>query len=228
MIQDVVEMRRFIDLNIQPENKQEINLMINLAAKLGFKGLAISIDKYSIQKYRDHARSIGIDLVSRLNLKPNNPDRLTSSLNQMNKNFEIISVECVSKSIKRKAEKDNRVDILFYPTAASVGKIRFDRKEAELTSHSNCAYEINVSELFKQDKIILSRIFSILKEEMKNALKYGVPTIISSGASSHLLMRGPRELISVLQLLDIKHEKRLEMISTTPWKIIEKKEKTVF
>ena len=100
-------------------------------------------------------------------------------------------------------------------------KVRFDRKEAVLASESNCAYEINFMELLHQNPVLVSKLFSIIKDEVENAVRSEVPIIISSGATMTSQMRSPRDLSSLSAVFDLQEEIGLDAVSTTPARMIE-------
>ena len=67
-----------------------------------------------------------------------------------------------------------------------------------------------------------SRLLSVMRDEVDNAVRFGVPVVVSSGADDPHNMRGPRELAAVLDLLGIGEEEGLDAVSTTPWSIVDR------
>jgi ribonuclease P/MRP protein subunit RPP1 len=115
------------------------------------------------------------------------------------------------------------VDILNFPTLIQDRRrVRFDRQEASLASGTNCAFEINLSNLLNKGTYVASRLLSMMTEEVENAIRFDVPVVVSSGAGEPLLMRGPRELAASMQLLGIGEEESLDMVSYVPWRIVER------
>ena len=209
-------MRTFVDLHLKPGAPSEVALILETAEILGFSGVAIT----NIRDSRG-ARQ-GIDVISRIDLKPRNQRDLTSSLNRVRRRYEIVSVECASKPVARQAAKDHRVDILnFSPSASNRRKVGFDHQEASLASGANCAYEVNACDILGQGPLALSRLLPILRREVENARRYDVPVVLSSGAVDPLLMRGPRDLAALMGLIDREID-WLDSVSTNPWKIVER------
>jgi ribonuclease P/MRP protein subunit RPP1 len=216
-------MRRFIDLHVKsPPELDGLREMLELAAKLGFSGLGMVADRALFDSAKGMAPDQGLDLVSRADLRPKSPRDLTASLGRMRGRFEMIAVECQSKAVARQAAKDNRVDVLCFPTTVQERrKVGFDRQEASLAAGANCSYEVNVSDLLGKSPKVASGLTSIIREEVENARRFDVPLVVSSGAVNPLLMRDPRGLASVLNLFDIGEEEGLEAVSTTPWRLVE-------
>jgi len=217
-------MRRFIDLHLrQPdEGVDELELMFRLAAEMGYSGVAVSSGNVPTEMLRNMCRELDLELISRINLRPRSARELMASLRRLRRRFEVVAVDCRSKVVARQAAKDHRVDLLDFPAVISTrSKVWFDRQEAVLASGANCAYEINVSDLLMQGPAMSARLLSIVRREVENAKRHGVPVVVSSGADSCLLMREPRGLAALLDLFDVDEEEGLDMVSSIPWEIVE-------
>ncbi len=217
-------MRRFIDLHLRQPNERmdELDRMLRLAAEIGYRGVALSSNKPPSKMTRGLCRELDLELISRIDLRPRSASELTGHLRRVRRRFEIVAVDCYSKGVARQAAKDHRVDLLdFSPSVSSRSKVWFDRQEVVLASGANCAYEINVSDLIVKGPALTARLLSIVRREVENAKKHSVPVVVSSGAGSCSLMREPRGLASIVDLVDIGEEESLEMISSIPWRIVE-------
>jgi ribonuclease P/MRP protein subunit RPP1 len=207
-------MRKFVDLHLKPGTRTKIASILETARMLGFGGAAITNMESSPEARED------FDRISRIDLKPRNQRDLTSSLNSVRRRYEIVSVECTSKSVARQAAKDHRVDILNFSSSASNRmKVGFDHPEASLASGANCAYEVNACDILGQGPLALSRLLPLLRREVENARRYDVPVVLSSGAVNPLLMRGPRDLAALMGLIN-RDVDWLEAVSTIPWLMV--------
>ncbi len=216
-------MRKFIDLHLVPGDTDVSESMLNEASRLGFTGVGLTQDTGNRDSHDYNPREDSLDVARRIDLRPRNPNELTSSLRRIRRRFEIIAVECRSKPVARQAARDNRVDILNFPTQIQGRRrVRFDRQEASLASGTNCAYEINLSDLLNKGAHVATRLLSMMTVEVENARRYDVPVVVSSGADKPLLMRGPRELAASMQLLGIGEEESLDMVSDVPWRMVER------
>lgn len=209
-------MRIFVDLHLKPGAQSEMASILETAEILGFSGVAITNTGNSRE-----ARE-GLDVISRIDLKPRNQRDLGSSLKRVRRRYEIVSVECASKPVARQAAKDHRVDILnFSPSASNRRKVGFDHQEASLASGANCAYEVNACDILGQGPLALLKLLPILRREVENARRYDVPVVLSSGAVEPLLMRGPRDLAALMGLID-REVDWLDAVSTNPWRMVER------
>jgi RNase P/RNase MRP subunit p30 len=98
--------------------------------------------------------------------------------------------------------------------------VYFDRQEASLARESNCAYEVNLRDIFHDNPIWNAKMLDKIRRELAIADKKDIPIIFSSNAKNFLEMRDPRALIAILDLFDIDEDTAKSMISTTPLKMI--------
>lgn len=214
-------MTGFIDLHLKPSRPDELQPMLRYAKGLGYEmvGLASS----DSPKLREAEREAGVEVVTRLDLRPENGKELLRLLSGQRWRYMVIAVECTSKEVARQAAKDHRVDILnFSPFLNTRMKVWFDRQEASLASEAECALEINISDILRAGPFQCAKLLSIMRGEIENARRRDVPVIFSSGADSINLMRSPRELIALLDLLSVEEEEGREMISKNPLRLVER------
>jgi ribonuclease P/MRP protein subunit RPP1 len=216
--------RRFVDLNIRdPGDPRVLTEMLELASKLGFKGIAIASESPAPQALIDEARTLGIDLASRIDLRPRNTNELSKTLRRVRRKYEIVAVHCENKAVSRQAAKDHRVDILtFPPRKTGRNRVGLDRQGASLAAKSNCAYEVSLSDLLDSSAGERARVIVNLKRNIQNAEREGVPVVVSSGAATPLRMREPRAIASITSLLDLPEDKGLDAVSVIPTKILER------
>jgi ribonuclease P/MRP protein subunit RPP1 len=216
-------MREFADLHLRPlpDDISELKKMLCSAVNLGYSGVAVTLNN-TVRGINEICQDMCLDFISRVDLKPRNAVELKSSLRHLRRRFEVIAVECLTKTVARQAAKDHRVDILnFSPFPSIRGRVQFDRQEANLASGSNCNYEVNTSDILNLPPPACARLLSIIRREIENAKRYEIPILISSGAESHRLMREPRGLAALLDLVGVGEEEGLDMISTVPWRLVE-------
>ena len=205
-------MREFIDLNLKAKS-ETLQDMLMKAASLGFTKVGVDVD----------CVESGLDIVSRVNLAPRNVNELSRDLKKYRRRVEIISVQCNNIKVARQAAKDHRVDIISFPEYRN-GKRRvwLDRQEANLASGSNIVYEFLFSDLLGKSDVAASKVIHNWGMELSNARKHDIPVIVSSGACSVYELREPRALASMMVLLEVDEDEALDMVSTTPLKLVER------
>ena len=93
-------MRKFADLNlnIQTENLELFESTIRKAGWLGYRIIGVPLPpkttKEKITQLKEIAENFGVDLASRVNLSPSNPQELLRNLRRLRRKFEIIAVNC--------------------------------------------------------------------------------------------------------------------------------------
>ena len=215
-------MRRFIDSHLKPKSDSELESMLRISDELGYSAVAAFYVNMNIQNLKKLCDEIGIDLVSRIDIKPNSESELASSLSHNRRRFELVSVECASKAVARKAARDHRVDLIsFSPSLQERSKVWFDRQSAALTRESGCAYEINAANLFSMGSASTAKLLAIIRKEVVNAVRYDVNVVLSSGAGTRFQLRDPLSLAALTNLFGMNEEEGLVTISGNPWKIVE-------
>jgi RNase P/RNase MRP subunit p30 len=206
------------------DDKQVLS-MVQKAVKLGYDLIGLTFPQETsedkIKGLRRMCKEIGIDMASRVDLKPRTPAELTSSLRKQRRRFEILAVMCESKNVARQAAKDHRVDLLSFP-ALDFHKRFFDAAEAELASASLASFEIDAKPLLVQEGPVRSRLLSNLRRESAIAQGFRVPIVLSSGVSDQLLMRKPMELAALASLFDLSKASMLDAVSKDPVAIVKR------
>ena len=219
-------MRRFADLHLCPsfeENFGNVRRFVEKAFKLGYRLVGISLPAHvseeEVRNLRKFCQEVGVDLATRIDLKPRTRGELIQLLRRLRRKFEIICVSCLSKPVARQAAKDRRVDILSFP-ALDLRKRYFDEAEAELASNALASLEIDMAPLLSLRGVPRIRLISCLRKEVSIAEKFKVPIIISSGAKDIHLMRRPREYAALATLFDMESSRALVSLSETPLDIV--------
>ncbi len=202
-------MRHFTELCLKPEKTEEL---LSAVKALGYSSIGLT------QK----VKTGDLDIVSRLDLDPRNPNDLNNSLKSSRWRTEIITVNCRSKSVARQAGRDNRVDLVKFPVTDKWKQNYLDRPQAGLMRDSGCGYLIDLSLLLVDDPYLLRKRIEFIKRNIHNALKKGVPVVASSCAFDVWGLRDPYGLASLLSLLDVDEEHALEMVSSVPEKLVER------
>jgi RNase P/RNase MRP subunit p30 len=219
--------RIYADLHLCPNFKdsEHISQMINKASKLGYRLIAMPFPPNSaeqdIQRFVDVSKEVGIDLASRVDLRPRTPKELIHSLRRFRRRFEIVSVICESKNVARQAAKDRRVDLLNFPSLDFRRRF-FDKAEAELASNGLASLEIDIKLLLTLEGPMRVRLLSNLRREVAIAKGFHVPVVISSGVSDKALMRKPRELAALTSLFDLDEALGVKAVSKNPVTIVKR------
>ncbi|MGD0804401.1 MAG: RNase P subunit p30 family protein [Candidatus Bathyarchaeia archaeon] len=208
-------MRNFIDLHLKPSTPEQAGQMVNLAYQLGYK-YVVSTQPISYSENN-------ITVATRVDIEAKRGKELIDALKNCRRIYDIIAVKCLSKEVARQAAKDDRVDILLFSDDPAQRKYNWlDHHEAELVKGTGRAYEVDASELLATSPTHLSKMITLIKRDLSVAVRYDVPVVLSSGATTLHTMREPRALIALASLLDIDEEYAIDMISKIPEAIIKR------
>jgi len=218
---------RFSDLHVRVplSDMDQARRMIAKSSELGYSQIGVplpfGIKQDTIDQLRQFSEEFGVDLVTRLDLTPKSPGELLGCLRRFRRRFEVVSVLCSSKPLARQAAKDRRVDLLSFRAIES-GKRFFDWAEAELASKSSAAFEIDLSQVLSIEGFLRVGFLSCLRREASRAKSFGVPVVLSSGASDVLLLRKPQDYASLALLFDMDVSLAFEALSKNPFGIVER------
>lgn len=218
-------MKQFADLHLQPplDKREQIEKLICKATDLGYSLVAISlppkIKQDTILFLRKTCKSHGVDFATRIDLTPKSSNALLKSLRLFRRRFQIVGVNCISKSVARQAAKDHRVDMLAFPSS-NPRKRFFDQAEARVACQGVAAFEIDMALLLQETGFYRMRLLSSLRKEVAIAKKNGIPIVISSNACNPLQLRGPNDLANLALLFGMDNVSALNAVSVTPSTIV--------
>jgi RNase P/RNase MRP subunit p30 len=218
-------MKQFVDLNLRLPLKDDVitQKMIIKAQTLGYNQIAVPLpfnaSKNQINQLKQICQEANLDFVSRTNISPRNKNELLNELRKYRRKTEIISVRCDSKDVARQAAKDRRVDLLQF-SSTNIFKRYFDEQEAELASQALCGLEIELAPILQLTSFSRTRLLSVLRKEVELAERKKIPIILSSGATTKHLMRGPYDFASLTTIFDMPLSTALKALSETPKEMI--------
>lgn len=220
-------MKQYADLHLQPnlDRRENIEKMMTKASDLGFNLVGVSfttIPSESIISFLEKTcADCNLDFATRIDLTPKSPKGLLRFLRQYRRQFELVSVNCFSKSVARQAAKDHRVDLLVFPSYNPHERF-FDGAEAKLASQGVAALEIDMALLLRLVGFSRVRLLSCLRRELTIAEKLRIPVVICGGATDPYQMRGPYEFASLATLFGMSNASALKGVSETPLAIVER------
>ena len=223
-------MKCFADLQLRVPLKDDVQTeqMVQKAADLGYKMLGIpvpvNVTSQQISKLKRVCGSANVDFVSRVNLSPIDSNSLLKDLRKYRRKFEIISVRCNTKEVARQAAKDRRVDLLHF-SVTNMRQRFFDSQEAELAANALSALEIELAPILQLARSTRIYLLTRLRKEITTAKQSKVPVILSSGATTEHLMRGPYDNAALTTLFDFSIEFALKALSSNASGIVERNRK---
>jgi len=217
--------RVFADLHLRLNLKDPAATLrvLSKGAALGYNLFGVTLEAETradeVASLRAVCSEVGVDFVSRVDLRPRSQDDLVRQLRRLRRKFEVVCVACESKEVARQAAKDRRVDLLSFPLLDFRRRF-FDRAEAELACKGLAALEVDVKQLLVLKGPARVRLLSCLRREAAIARSFGVPIAVSSGVSQSLLLRKPREMAALAFLFGLDEVSALDAVSRSPVAIV--------
>ncbi len=219
--------RTFADLHLcpNPKDSEDLSKTASKAAKLGYTLMGVPLSPEKCQEEYSKLRNLGkgdrADFASRVDLKPKSQNELIRLLRKLRRKFEVVCVLCENKEVARQAAKDHRVDLLSFPSI-DFRRNYFDRAEGELASKSSAALEFDIKQLLLSRGPSRVKLLSGLRREVAVALEFHVPIVVSSGANEEWLLRKPREMAVLAELVGLNETQALDTVSTNPQVIVKR------
>ncbi len=219
--------KTFADLHLRAnlKNQEAAKRLITKAAELGYGLIAVPALPETRQEevtwLQSACNEVGIDFVSRVNLRPRSQNELLRLLRKVRRRFEIVCVSCESKEVARQAAKDRRVDLLNFPSLDWRRRF-FDRAEAELASGGLAGLEVDVKPILVLEGRARVKLLSCLRQEVAVAKEFYVPIVLSSGAGEPLLLRMPREMAALAGLFGLAEAEAVAAVSRVPADLVQR------
>jgi RNase P/RNase MRP subunit p30 len=201
-------MRRFVDLNVSA------SVDLTLLRHLGWRAVALaSTTSRRAEPLTSMGPVEGLHVARRLNLTGAPSRRLLFKARRL---VEVVAVKPVSVEQARVAARSGAADLLSPPVKPSC----FNEGVASLMASTGVALELNLSTLIKEG--CPSKLLSQYRGWYRLAKLAGVEVVFSSGASTSLEARSPRDLASLASLITLSVEEALEALSNIPWRVLER------
>ena len=172
--------------------------MAEMGKRLGFSG--IGIVRYYSEKMEPVYRVDGVDIVSCVMIKAQNPEEMNRAIRAARDKTEIVMVHGGNYGINRAACENPMVDILCHPELGRRDS-GLDHICAKAAHENRVAVEINFREILESHRKNRSYVMSSIKRNVMLLVKYEACIVATSGAVSVWGMRSGRELASVAHLM---------------------------
>jgi ribonuclease P/MRP protein subunit RPP1 len=204
----------FLDLHIIPrvDDEPSCTRTAQLLALSGYNAVGLTVptgllrDRLDI--LRDCFQDSGVEVFLRVDLTCAKREELLKLLRRFRPTFDIIGVKCTNHRLALVAARDRRVDLIFFDSATR--HVWFDDAIANV---SNATLELNLSTLFEMaNHLILTK----LMKDVRIARRHNVDMVLSSGATSPLLVRTPIQLAAIAEILGLSKQQAINGVSTIP------------
>ncbi|RLG47760.1 MAG: hypothetical protein DRO00_06990 [Thermoproteota archaeon] len=217
-------MRKYVDLKVWSfsSNVNELRSLIDVGVEMGFWALGITCYPEKLEKTQEIVKKLtseGYRVFTSLEIELLSPRALRIMSKLMKKRI-FLSIKPLSLEMARRAVKLKASSIVL---PINRNKLIFDSVCAKELLKREGAVEIHLVDLLKSEEKKLLRAIRMIRLEVQIARKYGIPIIVSSGATREIELLDPIIMASIAEtFLKIPKEAALNSISDYPCSLLEK------
>ncbi|MCX8204126.1 MAG: RNase P subunit p30 family protein [Candidatus Nezhaarchaeota archaeon] len=198
--------RRYVEL------EASVNVDLGLLRHLGWGAVAIATERLTAEPTVVKRGPSGLTVARRLNLaKVPRRGELVKARNL----FEVVAIKPLNIEEARAAARSGLVDLISLPS----GPKCFNEGVASLMESSGVLLELRLSPLISAG--CPSHLLAVFRRWYLLAKEKRVGVVFSTGASSPLEARSPRDLVALASLITLNLEEAARALSNTPWTLIE-------
>lgn len=198
--------RRYVDLDVS------VSVDLGLLRHLGWSAVAVAIEGSSTKPPSIGEAPRGLVVVRRLTLTKLPRRR---ELLKARRVFEVVAVRPLNIEDARAAARSGLVDLISLPGGPGC----FNEGVASLMGSSGTTLELRLSPLISAG--CPSHLLAAFRRWYLLAKDRGVGVVFSTGASSSLEARSPRDLAALASLITLDVEEAAEALSKSPWALVE-------
>jgi RNase P/RNase MRP subunit p30 len=204
-----------IDLNIAISDSKDIESVLAMGMKLGFRGIAVSLSNN--QQIENPTE--GIQIISRFDIREKSLSSAKRKLKQNRLNFLIVAMPLGSVNLANWAAEETGIDLLTATEPLEDCNLR--DSTAKIAASTGTALELPVFPLLQSSGLARSKILKVYREITKTAMDAGMRIVLSSGCKRPICMRAPMALSNVGTLLGLDQIKSKEAVFQFPRDIVE-------
>ena len=214
----------FFDLYVPAEEKAEE--VVKLAEDMDFSGIGIShiykgkegLNDY-LEKMDDIDSKTEIDIIRCCAIEPESPEEMESQVGKIRQKVELVAVKGGNFDVNRAAVEDRRIDILLHPEYKRKDS-GIDHKTAKAASENDVTIGLVFHTLHQTYGKVRSHVLRHMKKSIQLCNKYGANITVVSGAEDKYSIKEPRELASLLRVLDVEPPESMRYVSYLPEGIV--------
>ncbi|MHA1144819.1 MAG: RNase P subunit p30 family protein [Candidatus Helarchaeota archaeon] len=220
-------MKVYCDLHVHQrlfQNREGPIKVIQLLEKFKYSRIAIVKEKKSLIPLFEELEKIptNINFHTRFNIRVESIDALKVLLKKHRKKYDLIAVRSKNKSVLNFAIQDSRIDLLMLEDLLSPFFLSYE--SAKLLRRHDKPIEIQIRSLITKTGRLRSRILRNLDKSVKNLVRARCPFVVSSNAHDLYELRAPKDMVSLLTLVDFPLENVLKGVSEFPLACLQKVE----
>lgn len=186
----------------RPDGASTVARLAKTAAEYGYEGIVVrnhgdESASYDPAAVRD---ATGIDVVAGVEVRADDPSSASGYVGNYRQDHAVVAVHGGDPAINRFAVEQPAVDVLAHPMRDG-GDL--NHVLAKAAAENGVRLELDIGPVLRGAGGGRVRAVAALRKQWELIEQYDVPYVLCDGASSHLELRAPRELVAVCEQLDI-------------------------
>jgi ribonuclease P/MRP protein subunit RPP1 len=189
----------------RPDGASTVARLAQTAAEYEYDGIVVRNHgdepaSYDPAAIRD---ATGIDVVAGVEVRADEPSSASGYVGNYRQDRAVVAVHGGDPAINRFAVEQPAVDVLAHPMR---GDGDLNHVLAKAAAENGVRLELDLGPVLRDAGGQRVRAIAALRKQWELIEQYDVPYVVSDGASSHLELRAPRELVAVCEQLDVDPE----------------------
>jgi ribonuclease P/MRP protein subunit RPP1 len=178
-----------------PEGASTVARLAATAAEQGFDGVVVRNHGDERAEYDAGAvaERTGVDVVRGVEIRADGPEQASGYLGNYREEYVVLAVHGGPDRLNRFAVAQDRVDVLAHPTAEGA----FDEATAKDAAEHEVRVAFDLGTVLRADGGSRVQAITRLRTARDLVEHHDVPHVVTAGATSHLQLRAPRELVAL-------------------------------
>ena len=221
---------KFYDLQLFTNSslgQNSIGEIASRARELGYSGIVISDVFQGTEKLKEQRKEInlykseGMEIYQGITIQPKDVNELKNILAKVRESVLVVIVQGGNYKVNRAACEDSRVDVLINPELGRSDN-GLDEPCFKAASRNEVAIGTSFRRLLYSYHKARSHILDHISTNIRLSTEFNTNFILCSGAYNIWEMRGPRDIVSIANVLGLDLAKSILSMSEIPLHIIQK------
>lgn len=188
-----------------PDGNSSVARHARTAADYGFSGIVVrnhgdDRTEYDPERIREAS---GIDVVRGVEIRADSPEQASGYLGNYRDDYTVLVVHGGTDALNRFAVEQERVDVLAHPMR---GEGDFNHVLAKAAAENGVRVEFDFEPVLRAEGGPRVQALADTRKLRELVEKYDAPYVVSANPTSHLQLRGPRELKAVGERIGFSRE----------------------
>jgi ribonuclease P/MRP protein subunit RPP1 len=179
-----------------PDGRSTVARFAHAAREYGFEGIVVRNHGDARAEYDPEriAAAYGIDVVPGIEVRAEGPEEASGYLGGYREELPVLALHGGTDALNRFAVEQERVDVLAHPMR---GEGDFNHVLAKAAARNGVRVEFDLGPVLRTEGGRRVQALSDLRKLRELVEQYDVPYVASAEPTSHLQLRGPRELCAI-------------------------------